>query len=225
MKTIFYLLTVLSSFSLSAQNYKSGYNRIGLQGEYLILNLNNSDFEVKPGSGFLAGFSQRGGFYNNFDVVYGISFLQASIAVSAIDEYNTNPSYSNQEVSYTTTGAQLKFLASYLISDENLSLEFGPVLQVNSRLKLDDATQEAYLIEGYSKLKTASIQEWSRVNGLLLAGFTAGFNSVRIIARYQYGLTNALHKLNKENLEEKDPAAKNIKGNLSLITAGIVFYL
>ena len=95
MKTIFYLLTVLSSFSLSAQNYKSGYNRIGLQGEYLILNLNNSDFEVKPGSGFLAGFSQRGGFYNNFDIVYGISFLQASIAVSAIDEYNTNASYSN----------------------------------------------------------------------------------------------------------------------------------
>jgi hypothetical protein len=54
---------------------------------------------------------------------------------------------------------------------------------------------------------------------------SVGFTRVRFTANYQYGFTNALKRLNDEGLALKDPAATNFKGNLGLITAGIVFYL
>ena len=223
MKTLIYILIATISFSLAAQRSKTTYNRIGLQGQFAFVNLETSNFETKQGIGFLAGFSTRGAFYNDFDLIYGIDFMQTSIAVVAKDQLN--PSFANQEVSYTTTGAQLKLLGSYLIAGEHLTVELGPVLQVNSALKLDNESQKDFILKGYSTLIAGDIQEVSRVNGFLIGGFSAGFDWVRYVARYQYGLTNALSKLNKENLGIKDPAATNFKGNFSLITAGIVFYL
>jgi len=220
LKTLFYILVFIIYSSVAAQSYKSQYNHIGLQGQYVFLNINTSNFNMEQGSGFLAGLSQRGAYFNNFDLIYGVDFIQASSKLRTRDLTNKA-----QEVNFTTTGAQIKLLLSYLILAENLTVEFGPVLQINSALKLQNEDQKRYIIEGYDSLRAEDIQEWSRLNGMILGGFSAGIDNVRFIARYQYGVTNALKKLNKENLENKDPAAINFKGNLSLITAGIVFYL
>ena len=108
---------------------------------------------------------------------------------------------------------------------KTLSLILLIVIGIFLQKKLQNEDQKKYIIEGYDSLRAEDIQEWSRLNGMILGGFSAGIDNVRFIARYQYGVTNALKKLNKKNLENKDPAAINFKGNLSLITAGIVFYL
>ncbi len=212
MRILFFFVLNLTIYSCYAQ---TNYNRIGLHGSYIQSMLNADYLNTTTGAGFLAGFSTRGAFYNNFDLIYGIDFIQTELNVIA----------GGQEVAYTLSGAQLKFLASYLIAGENLSVEFGPILQVNGGLKLENQNQENLIVEGYTSLVAADLQEISRVNGLLTATVTGGFDSIRLTCGYQYNVNNILNKLNKENLETKDPAATNFKGNLGMLTAGIVVYL
>ena len=114
---------------------------------------------------------------------------------------------------------------SYLIAGDHLSIEAGPVLTINGKMKLDTGDQSNLIVKGYTNLQDEDLQEWSRVNGIVMIGISAGFTHVRLTVNYQYGFTNALNKLNDQDLELKDPAAMNFKGNLGLITAGIVLYL
>lgn len=219
LKQFFFFLLIFCSISIQAQRKDYSSNRIGLQGQYALLDLNTSNFETIQESGFLVGLSKRSAFYNNFDLIFGVDFMQTSIAVNA---KNTTVI---EQVEYTWSGAQVKLILSYLIAGDYLSIEAGPVLQVNSKMKLDNADQSDLIVKGYTNLQAEDIQEWSRVSGIVMAGISAGFTHVRLTANYQYGFTNALNKLNDQDLQLKDPAATNFKGNLGLITAGIVLYL
>ena len=220
MRPFFFFLLILSTFSIHAQRHKYDSNRIGVQGQYALLDLNSSNFETNQEAGFLVGLSKRSAFYNNFDLIFGVDFMQTSISMNARGEASTV-----EKVGYTWSGAQVKLLLSYLIAGDHLSLEVGPILQVNGKMELDDVNQSDLVLQNYTSLTAEDVQEWSRVNGLVSVGLSAGFTHVRLTANYQYGFTNALNKLNDEGLELKDPAATNFEGNLGLITAGIVLYL
>jgi len=219
LKHFFFFLLIFFSISIQAQRKSYSSNRIGFQGQYAILNINTSNFEANQESGFLVGLSKRSAFYNDFDLIFGVDFMQTSIAINT---ENTTPV---EQVGYTWSGAQVKLLLSYLIAGDHLSIEAGPILQVNGKMKLNNADQSDLIVKGYTNLQAEDLQEWSRVNGIIMAGISAGFTHVRLTANYQYGFTNALNKLNDQDLELKDPAATNFKGNLGLITAGIVLYL
>lgn len=219
LKQFFFFLLIFCSISINAQRKDYSSNRIGFQGQYARLDLYTSNFETVQESGFLVGLSKRSAFYNNFDLIFGIDFMQTSIAI------NAKRGTTIEEVGYTWSGAQVKLLLSYLIADDHLSIEAGPVLQVNGKMELDDAAQSDFIVKGYTGLQTEDLQEWSRVNGSVMVGLSTGLTHVRLTANYQYSVTNALNKLNDQELELKDPAATNFKGNLGFITAGIVLYL
>ena len=198
-----------------AQRNYEDYNFLGIQGGLTLFDIKTDDLVTKQQSGFIGGFTTRGAFRNNFDLVYGISFQSASVGVegSSISGKDT------QNINYTVQGAQINLLGSYNIIVKHLSLEFGPVFNINGKLKLDEDKFKDYVLTGYEMLTAKDIQEISTFNIHIAAGLTAGLEHFRVFGQYQYGLTNMLGKLNDKELENK-----NFKGNSSTIIVGAVIY-
>ncbi len=198
-----------------AQRNYDGYNFLGIQGGITFFDIQTNDLVTKQKEGFIAGFTTRGAFRNDFDLVYGISFQSASVGVEGSGFLGTD----TQDIGYTIQGAQINFLGSYNIIVKHLSIEFGPVFNINGKMKLDRDEYEDYILTGYNTLTAKDIQEISRFNARLAGGFTAGLEHFRISAQYQYGVTNMLGKLNGKNLEIED-----FKGHSSTIIVAAVIY-
>lgn len=205
---------VLSQYIYAQRNYND-HNFLGIQGGITFFDINTDDFVTEQKTGFTAGFTTRGAFRNNFDLVYGISFQSSSIGVEGSDfsEFDT------RNIGYTIQGAQINFLGSYNIIVKHLSLEFGPVFNINGKLKLDNEKFKGYVLTGYDTLIAEDIQDVSKFNVHLSGGFTAGLEHFRLYGKYQYGVTNLLGKLNDRDLERKD-----FKGNSSTLIVGAVIY-
>ena len=206
------LLLFVCQQSFSQRNYND-YNRVGITGGVTFFDINTSDLVTEQGTGFAGGFTTRGSFRNNFDLIYGLSFFSSKIGVQGSSEART------QSIQYSIQAAQLGFLGSYNIVKHHLSLEFGPILNVNSKMELDSKSFEDYILEGYTTLRAQDIEDISRINFRLAGGVTAGIESLRVSAMYQYGVTNILGKLNDNGLENKD-----FKGNSSTIVVSAVVY-
>lgn len=198
-----------------AQRNYNDYNFLGIQGGVTLFDIQTNDLVTKQHSGFTAGFTTRGAFRNNFDLVYGISFQSASVDVEGSSSAGTD----TQNISYTVQGAQINFLGSYNIIVKHLSLELGPVFNINGKLKLDNDKFKDYVLTGYETLSAEDIQDISKFNVHLAGGITAGLEHFRVHAQYQYGVTNMLGKLNDKDLENN-----NFKGNSSTIIVGAVIY-
>ena len=212
--TIVTLLLLVFQQAHSQKNY-DGYNRIGFTGGFALFDIISSDLVTKQGTGFEGGFTTRGGFRNNFDLIYGISFFNSLIGVQGSSLNDT------QFIQYQIQAAQLGLLGSYNIVMNHLSLEFGPLLHVNGKMNLNNDTYEDYILEGYTALKAKDIQDINRINFRVAGGITAGVEQVRASVQYQYGVTNILGRLNDE---EKGFEKKDFKGNSSTIVLSAVFY-
>jgi len=216
----YFLFVTFSVFivsqSLSQRNYDE-YNRIGITGGMTFFDITTSDLNTKQGQSLMGGFTTRGSFRNNFDLIYGIGFYGTQVEI--LGNELTTP-LEKQYIKYTISSVQINFLGSYNIIKHHLSLEFGPVLNVNSKLKLDSDQFEDYILDGYSFLKAKEIQDISTVNFHILGGISAGLESFRLGVHYQYGVTNMLNKLNDKNLENTD-----FKGNSTTIILSAVVYL
>jgi len=206
------LCLVVFQTSFAQRNYND-YNRVGITGGVTFFDINTSDLVTETGTGFAGGFTTRGAFRNNFDLIYGISFYSSKIGVQGSN------GLSNQAIKYSIQAAQLGFLGSYNIVKHHLSLEFGPILNVNSKMKMDSESFEDYILEGYTTLRAKDIEDISRINFRVAGGITGGLESLRVSAMYQYGVTNMLGKLNDKGLENKD-----FKGNSSTIVVSAVVY-
>ncbi len=200
----------------TAQRNYDGYNFLGIQGGITFFDIQTEDLVTQQREGFVAGFTTRGAFRNNFDLIYGISFQSSSIGIEGSSPLGTD----TQNIGYTIQGAQINFLGSYNIVKKHLSLEFGPVFDINGKMKLDKKEFEDYILTGYETLAAKDIQEISRFNVRLAGGITAGLEHFRISAQYQYGVTNILGKLNDKGLKNED-----FKGNSStIILMGVIYF-
>lgn len=215
-----FLAINITLFAQRGAYSKGNYNRLGIQGGYSLFDINTSDVVTESGDSFTAGFTTRGSFRNNFDLIYGINFISNKLAIKAASTCGTIDCPDVQFISYSIIGAQVSFMASYNIIKHHLSIEAGPLLNINGKMKLDNDRFEDYTIEGYSTISAKEIEQISTLSGAALIGITAGLEQFRINVNYQYGFTNILGGLNDENLENKD-----FKGNTSNITiAGIIYF-
>ncbi|GGG20766.1 hypothetical protein GCM10011344_21860 [Dokdonia pacifica] len=218
---IFILLaSVACTFAQSHRNTGS-YNRIGLQGKILLTAIDSDNLDIDGSEGFQGGFTTRGRLYNNWGIVYGIDFISANVSVQGA---GASQAIDNQ-IDYNFIGAQLNFLVSYNIIGQNLALDFGPALLVNGKMNLKDDGQADTRIAGFSSLTGNDLEEISKINPFAVIGLTGGFENVRLMVQYQYGVTNILNGLNKQDLELIDSEARDFKGTASFISAGVVFYL
>ena len=198
-----------------AQRNYNDYNFLGIQGGVTFFDIQTDDLVTTQKTGFTAGFTTRGAFRNDFDLIYGISFQGAAVGVEGSDPLGTD----KQNIGYTIQGAQINFLGSYNLVVKHLSIEFGPIFDINGKMKLDNDRYEDYILTGYSTITAKDIQEISRFNVRLAGGVTAGLEHFRISGQYQYGVTNMLAKLNEKGLENKD-----FKGHSSTIVVAAVIY-
>lgn len=200
----------------SAQRNYNEYNFLGIQGGISLFDIQTDDLITEQKTGFTAGFTTRGAFRNNFDLLYGLSFQSSSVGVEGSNLSGTD----TQSIGYTIQGAQINFLGSYNIVVKHLSVEFGPIFDITGKMKLDKEEYKDYILAGYRALTAKDIQDISRFNVRLAAGITAGLEHFRISAQYQYGVTNMLGGLNGNDLKNED-----FKGHSStLVFQGIIYF-
>ncbi len=206
------LFCIQSSFS--QRNYDQ-YNLLGLTAGYSLFNINTSDLTTSQGDGFMGGFTTRGAFRNNFDLIYGLNFFSNQVGISA-KETNTA---AIEDVTFKLQGVQLLFLGSYNIIRHHLSIEAGPILNVSGKMKPNSSSQEEYIIDGYDTIIAKDLEDVSPVNFLVMVGLSTGIENFRASFQYQYGVTYIFNKLNIQDLEYLD-----FKGNSSTLLFSLIAY-
>ena len=210
-KTLFTVAFVLISMVVFAQYEYRDSNRIGITLGVNQFYLNTKNFQTKPGTGWNAGLSMRGNFYNEWDMVYAMQFSENNFSVAA------NSGFITEEVNYKLSSAQLSLMLSYKIVENHLSFEFGPIVQVNGKLKTDFANEN--LILSGTTLLARDIVDISRFNFYPAVGITAGVRHVRASVSYQYGINNMLGNVKSKNL------GVNFKGNAGVLNGNLIIYL
>ena len=210
-KTLLTFAFVLISMAVIAQYEYRDSNRIGITVGVNQFTLNTKNFQTTPETGWNAGLSMRGNFYNNWDMVYAMQFSENNFSVA------TNSGFITENVNYKLSSAQLSLMLSYKIVENNLSFEFGPVVQVNGKLKTD-FSNENNILSG-TTLLVKDIVDISRFNFYPAIGITAGVRHIRANVSYQYGINNMLGNLNSKNL------GVNFKGNGGIINGNLIIYL
>lgn len=203
--------------SAFAQHNYDEYNRLGITGGITIFDASTSNFTTKKAMGMTFGFTTRGSFYNNFDLIYGIGFTNNNLILIGKEAGNSS---NRHEIKYTIQSAQLNFLGSYNIIKHNLSIEFGPILNLNGKMKLKTDRYEEFILEGTQTVAAKEVEDISKVNFLVMGGITAGLENFRLVAQYQYGVTNMFNKLNEKDFDEEI----DFKANSSTLILGAVIY-
>lgn len=221
-KFLFVTIAILFIQSLTAQRNYEQNNHLGLTGGIGFFDIITDDFATERGTGYAFGFTTRGAFYNNFDLIYGITFVQNEIGILARNVGDPTNQFQSQYVNYTMLSAQINFLGSMNIINDHLSIEAGPVLNVNGKMKIDDEEFENFLIDGYDNLRSGDIQNVSRVHFYGVAGISGGIENFRVGAQYQYGVTNLFNRYN-DNADIEKPNGK-FEGHTSTILLTAILY-
>ena len=217
MKQLLFIFVFICSFSLSAQYRNKDGNRIGIMAGITQTALKTANFATKPGTGWIGGLSVRGNYYNNFSAVFGMEFFENNFSVATVKGLVL------EEVDMKSMGVQIRLLASYNLVKDHVSLDFGPVLQVNDKLKINSKS-ELNTVSG-TLLTAKEITDVTKINGNLYAGISAGTRRVRAVVYYQYGFTNFLNNLNKDQTLKVKNNNSSFKGNLGIISGQLLFNL
>jgi len=222
MKRFIYLLVFtlfITSFQVHSQNRgRDTYNRLGLQGGLTYGGLNTKNFNTTNKLGYFAGFTTRANYYNNLIILYGVNFFEFNTGMSVMQSMASEA----QEIDFKASGVQLNLFIGQKLIGEHLSVEVGPILQVNSKLKTDEQYKEYYM-EGYG-IKAEDLEDITKINFNVAAMVSSGFKSVKFWAQYQYGITNTFGNLDEEVIKNKDSRITNLNAHLGLASAGVVFY-
>jgi hypothetical protein len=212
MKKIFFtvVLILISMVGFAQYNYRDS-NRIGISIGVNQFTLNTNNFQTKPGTGWNGGLSMRGNYYNDWDMVYAMQFSENNFSVA------TNSGFITEDTNYKLSSAQISLMWSYKIVENHLSLEFGPLVQINGKLNVEKG-QENNIISG-TTLIAKDIVDISTFNFFPVLGITAGFRHVRLNVSYQYGINNMLGNLNNKNL------GYSFKGNPGILNGNLIIYL
>lgn len=212
-KKLTILLMLVSSFGFAQYGYRDG-NRIGISAGVSQTTLFTSNFDTKPGLGFAGGLSVRGNYYNDWSMIYGMQFFSNNFSIA---------SASNDDIKYNMQGVQVRILFSYNVVEDHVSIDFGPVLQINGKLQLSNSDDDK-ILKG-TMLRADQIVDISPVSGNFYLGCSAGSKTVRAVLFYEYGFTNILNKLNKDAALQTLNNGDKFKGNLGIINAQVIFNL
>jgi hypothetical protein len=203
--TFSFLLLFSSFISFSQYKYRDS-NRIGISFGVNQFSLNTNDFHTKANTGWNGSLSMRGNYYNNWDVVYTLQFCENNFLVA------TQSGFVNEEVNYKLNSAQVSLLFSYKILESHLSVEMGPLVQVNGKLNVANGKENNILLG--TSLLAKDIEDISKFNFYPVIGLTSGFRHLRLNLSYQYGILNMLGNLNYD-----------FKGNPGIVNGNLIIYL
>jgi hypothetical protein len=202
------------------RRFNDNYNRLGIQAGITHGGINSDNFNTSPKTSYMAGLTTRASFKKQFLIIYGVNFYEFNTSMTG---NKTNLLQNPTEIDFNVTGVQLNLFLGTKIFGEYLSIEAGPVLQVNSKMTTEDRYKN-YFIEDY-KIQAEDLEDISKINLNLAANISAGIRDVKFWFQYQYGVNNIFKVLNSKELENKDSRATNLKAHMGFATAGIVVYL
>lgn len=211
-KLYFTSVLVLIASSIFAQYGYRDSNRIGVTLGVSQLSLNTDNFQTNPELGWNAGLSVRGNFHDMWDMVYALQFSENNFSVLT-QRLNTN----NVVVNYKLASAQISLQLSYILIENHLSVEFGPIVQVNGKFKID-TEHNKNTING-TTLLAEDIIDISKFNFYPTIGITAGLRHFRLNVSYQYGINNMLGNLNTKD------SGINFNGHAGILNGNIILYL
>jgi hypothetical protein len=206
-----FVLLLISCTVIAQYGYRDS-NRIGINIGVNQFSLNTKNFQTKPELGWDAGLSIRGNFYDNWDMVYGIQFSENNYTVATKSGFSAD-----EDVNMKLASAQISLQLSYVLVENVVSIEFGPIIQVGGKLK-SDYDKENNTVTG-TTLLVKDIQDISKFNFYPAVGLTAGVKHFRFNVSYQYGVNNMLENLNTKNL------GYDFKGNPGILNGNIILYL
>jgi len=216
--TFLAVLLFVCAFNSNAQYRNKDGNRIGISAGISQMSLLSSNFKAKPEMGFMGGLSVRGNYYNDFSMTFGLQFFNNNFSLETV-----NSSFKKEDVKYTVEGVQVRLLLSYNIVEDYVAVDFGPVLQVNGKLKVE-SDKENNVLTG-TLLKAEDIVDVTTINGNLYFGVTAGSKVVKAVIFYQYGVNNFMNKLNKDDNLKTLNGGDKFKGNIGLLGAQLLISL
>lgn len=220
MKNIFLALCIFAGIlSATAQYRNKDGNRIGISAGISQMTLLSSNFKVKPEMGFMGGLSVRGNYYNDFSMTYGMQFFSNNFSLETVS--NT---LQREDVKFNVQGVQVRLILSYNIIEDHVAVDFGPVLQVNGKLKAESG-KENNRFASAPLLKAEDIEDVTTINGNLYFGITAGSKVVKAIIFYQYGMNNFMNRLNKDDDLKALNNGDKFKGNIGLLSAQLLISL
>jgi len=205
-------VVLLVSLTVSAQYGYRDSNRIGFNFGVNQFTLNTNNFQTKSELGWNGGLSIRGNFYDSWDMVYGIQFSENNFTVATENNF-----FVNEDVNLKLASAQISLQLSYVLVENSLSIEFGPVVQVGGKFK-SEYDKENNTISG-TTLIIKDIEDISKFNFYPSVGLTAGVKHFRFDLSYQFGINNMLANLNSKNL------GYDFKGNPGILNGNIILYL
>lgn len=206
---------MISTVAMAQRGYKDS-NRIGIGAGLTQLNIYTDNFNVTPESGWIGGFSVRGNYYNNWQMSFGMFFTDSNFSIP------TQKGLIQMQTSFKMSAVQVYIVPSYVAIPDHLNLEFGPVLQVNGKLTIDDSDENNILLD-QPTLLAKDILDVSKFNANIYVGINGGIKNVRARIGYQYGLTNFFGNLN--NNDKIELLGEKMKGNIGLISGQITIYL
>lgn len=190
------VLFVTNSFA-QRPNY-SIKNSLGPFGGIVQSNIKTDNFITDSGKGWTAGLTAIVNVEHKwYDVSYGIQFTESVVALSGrfIDDVA-----GDEMIDMKLSGAQLSFLMHGKIVGQNLTIDFGPMIQANGYFEPKDSEKEGYYVNGFDDLQVMELRDISKFNINGAVGATAGLKNFRLRVQYQYGFTNVFGKLNDQQL-------------------------
>lgn len=215
MNKLAFLLVMFSSLAIAQRGYKDS-NRIGIGAGLTQMNIYTSNFEVTPESGWIGGLSVRGNYYNDWQMSFGMFFTDSNFSLPTVN------GFSQSKTSFKMSAVQIYIVPSYVVVEDHLNLEFGPVLQVNGKLGIDKKDETNLLLD-QPGLIAKDILDVSKINANFYVGINGGIKNVRARIGYQYGLTNFFGNL--KNNDAVKLSGEKLKGNIGLISGQITIYL
>jgi hypothetical protein len=219
MKRYFFttVFLVFTSSIFAQYNYRDG-NRIGISAGVSQTSLFTSNFDTKPEIGFAGGLSVRGNYYNNWSMIYGMQFFYNKFAIES-----TSLTSSEKQTDFNLQGVQIRLLLSYNVVEDHVSIDFGPVLQINGKLNVADKDENNRL--NGTSIMAKQIVDVAPINGNFYAGISAGGKVIRAVICYEYGFTNLFGKLNNDDDLKLLNGNEKFKANLGTINGQIIFNL
>ena len=215
MKKLVVLLVLISS-TVVAQRGNKDSNRIGIGAGVTQMNIYASNFEVTPESGWIGGLSVIGNYYNNWQMSFGMFFTDSNFSIPTLN------ALAQTQTNFKLSAVQIYIVPSYVVIEDHLNLEFGPVLQVNGKLSIDKKDETNLLLD-QPGLIAKDIIDVSKINANFYVGINGGIKNVRARIGYQYGLTNFFGNL--KNNDNVKLSGEKLKGNIGLISGQLTIYL
>ena len=221
LRMFLFLPLLVFTLNMNAQRrFNDNYNRLGIQAGITHGGIDSDNFNTSPKTSYMAGLTTRASFYKHFLIIYGVNFYEFNTGMTAYEPLLMQIPTS---IEFSVTGVQLNLFLGTKIFGEYLSIEAGPVLQINSKMTTEDR-YKSYYVEDYN-LQAEDLENISKINLNLAGNISAGIRDVKFWFQYQYGVNNIFKGLNTRELENKDSRASNLKAHMGFATAGIVIYL